>query len=256
MNRSERRRAEAQRRAHGTEQRAVSIIKDGHGKPLKVALAIKGRLLISSPPPRDVLMSAIKNTLQNYPNGLAESIIEFEGGRQIFYVVGPRQGDTVPVDVWNRAEIDAMYKRAGKTFFSGEAPERATTKGVYPAWVFDRHPEIEHESNLLLAGDLIIDITPDSEDWSSEQHEMMIAIHLQLLSAARAGEMPEDSIVYGWPDGEKPANAVDVDNHALMDAWMSERTFILLRVTEHAADEFLRQPDSVTLQHLGMLQRH
>jgi hypothetical protein len=256
MNRRDRRRAEAQRRrAHANEQRAISIIEDTHGKPLKVALAIKGRLLISNPPPRAVLMSAIKNTLQNYPNGLAESIIEFEGGRQILYLIGPRQGDTVPVDVWNRAEIDAMYKRAGKTFFSGEAPERATTTGVYPAWVFDRHPEIEHESNLLLAGDLIIDLPADPEGWSPAQRETLKAIHLRLLLAARAGEMPEDSIVYGWPGGEKPANAVDVDNHALMDAWMSERTFIVLRFTEHAADEFLRQPDSVTLQHLGMLQR-
>src|SRR5262249_46083196 len=174
------------------------------------------------------------------------------------YIIGPREGDTVPVDVWNRAEIDAMYKRAGKTFFEGKAPERtAAPRGaIYPAFVFDRQPEIEHESNLLLAGDLIIDVPSDIEDWSSEQREMVTAIHLRLVSAARSGGMPEDSIVYGWPDGEKPANAVDVDNHALIDAWMSERTFILLRATEHAADEFLRQPDSVTLQHLGMLQRH
>jgi hypothetical protein len=206
---------------------------------------------------RNLLMDAINDTLRRYPNGLAERIVEI-GGRQLYYMIGPRERDIVRVDVWERHEIEANYQRAGNTFFNGDAPSRATATGVYPAWVFDRHPEIERESNLVLAGDLIIDLSASPEHWTSDQRETVAAIQLRLLSAARTGAMPENAIVYGWAGGKKPANAVDTDNRMLMDAWASERTCILVRVAEHNAtrDSFLRQPDSKTLQHLGILKRH
>jgi hypothetical protein len=74
-----------------------------------LALVIKGGLLLN-PPPRDALMAAILDCLQDYPDGLAESIVTIDG-REIFFICGPRSGNMIEVHVWQRDEIEAMADR-------------------------------------------------------------------------------------------------------------------------------------------------
>jgi hypothetical protein len=86
---------------------------------LQIALKTMGRLVLN-PPPRDVLLDVIRDTLLEYPNGLAECIIDIDG-RELFFIIGPRERGSVRVDVWERSEAEAMFKSTNLPFFKGGA---------------------------------------------------------------------------------------------------------------------------------------
>jgi hypothetical protein len=100
---------------------------------------------------------------------------------------------------------------------------------IYPAFVFFRRHDIELESGLLLAGQLIVDFAA-SEEPTRRQQQMVREMVQQLTDHAQSGRMPNDAQVIGWRDGRKPANAVDVDDDALMTAWAKDRLIIAVRV--------------------------
>jgi hypothetical protein len=81
---------------------------------LTLALMLMGGLLLS-PPPRDVLLAAILDCLEEFPDGLAEQVCTIDG-REIFFICGPRNGNAIEVHVYERAEAE---KLAGQPFVQG-----------------------------------------------------------------------------------------------------------------------------------------
>jgi hypothetical protein len=74
--------------------------------------------LLFNLPPRDALQAEISDTLQRYPNGLAECIINIDN-RELYFIIGPCERGIMRVDVWERYEAEAMYKNANLPFFKG-----------------------------------------------------------------------------------------------------------------------------------------
>jgi hypothetical protein len=123
-------------------------------------------------------------------------------------------------------------------------------KPTMPVFVFGRRRDIERETGLILAGQLIVDIPKNTKP--RRRHQRMIADIVQML-IARAGEMPEDAMVVGWPGEHRPANAVDVNDDALMASWAKDRTVIVLRI-DPRNDGYLRIDSDMLLQ-AGLLKR-
>ena len=94
-------------------------------------------------------------------------------------------------------------------------------KPIYPLFVFFRRRDTERANGFVLAGRLIVDIPKKKKKAIRRQQHMIIEIVERLSKQARSGEMPDDAIVYGWPtsEGSRPANAVNVDDEAMMAAW-------------------------------------
>jgi hypothetical protein len=122
-----------------------------------------------------------------------------------------------------------------------------------PVFVFGRRSDIERETGLILAGQLIVDI-PKTKTPKRRQQRMIAEIVERLTADARSGQMPADAMVYGWPGGSKPANAVDVDNDALMASWAKDRLVIAVRV-DPRDDGHLRVDSDMLLQ-MGLVKRH
>jgi hypothetical protein len=122
-----------------------------------------------------------------------------------------------------------------------------------PVFVFGRRSDIERETGLILAGQLIVDI-PKTKKPKRRQQRMIVEIVERLSAAARSGQMPADAMVYGWPGGCRPANAVDVHNNALMAAWAKDRITIAVRI-DPRNDGHLRL-DSDMLLEMGLVKRH
>src|SRR5262249_41472849 len=99
---------------------------------------------------------------------------------------------------------------------------------VFPLFVFQRRRYIEIEAGLILAGQLIVDIPKDQKP-TRHQQQVISDIVRHLTAQAQAGQLPYDALVYGWAGGCRPANAVDVDDDALMSAWVKEGTVIGIR---------------------------
>jgi hypothetical protein len=128
-----------------------------------------------------------------------------------------------------------------------------TKELIMPVFVFMRRRDIERENGFILAGQLIVDI-PRSRKKPKRREQQMITEIVQLLSAnAQSGQMPDDAVVYGWPGGCRPANAVDVDNDALMASWAKERIVIVVRI-DPRNDGYLRI-DSDALLQMGLVER-
>jgi hypothetical protein len=80
------------------------------------------------------------------------------------------------------------------------------SKNVPQSFAFFRRSDIERETNLLLAGDLIVDLPKDSHD---PEGEWKIGETMRKLrDRAMAGKMSSDAVIYGWWGG-RPANAFD-----------------------------------------------
>jgi hypothetical protein len=58
-----------------------------------------------------------------------------------------------------------------------------------------------------------------------------------LKRLAAANQLPDGTLIFGWPGGSKPANAVDTDNDAVMAAWAARSVVIGLRCSESFGDE-------------------
>ena len=55
--------------------------------------------------------------------------------------------------------------------------------------------------------------------------------------------MPDDSMVFRWRDGKRPANAVDVENDQIMKACVERSLIIALRVDDDRRDYVVADSD-------------
>jgi len=120
-----------------------------------------------------------------------------------------------------------------------------------PAFVFHRRRNIELEAGFVLAGQLVVDIRKGEK--LKPRHEQLIGSIIQYLCQwAQSGEMPEDAIIYGWPNGKRPPDADQtIDDDALMAAWAKDRMIIAVRVDSRDPDEGLRL-DSEIMRQMGL----
>ena len=109
----------------------------------------------------------------------------------------------------------------GPVAADAEGLELCSNRHVMPAFVFRRHRQVEIESGAVLAGRLTVDIPhrPPQSPLKPGEKRKIDEIIRDLAAAAQAGSLPDVCSVIGWPGGEKPPNAVDVDDTATMSAW-------------------------------------
>jgi hypothetical protein len=122
---------------------------------------------------------------------------------------------------------------------------------IMPAFVFERRRRIELEAGFILAGQLIVDIRKGKKLKPSHERRVQ-AIVASLLDFVQSGEMPEDALIYGWPDDKRPPDADEtVDNDALMAAWAKDRMAIVVRIDPRHASEGMRL-DSDAMRQMGL----
>ena len=103
--------------------------------------------------------------------------------------------------------------------------------GVMPAFVFERRSDIELETGLILAGDLVIDMPKHVQ--LEERHQRLIMENIVglLIKMTKSGEIPDNGIAFGWHDGRRPANADEItDNRELISKWAEPMLKIALRI--------------------------
>ena len=98
-----------------------------------------------------------------------------------------------------------------------------------PLWVFQRRRDIEMETELVLAGQLIFD-APDNKRLSrKERREAGEAIRT-LTALTRLGQLPDFAVVAGWRD-KRPDDASEfLDDDAGLGKWAEDRYAIAVRV--------------------------
>jgi hypothetical protein len=128
-----------------------------------------------------------------------------------------------------------------------------TEKQIMPFFVFVRRRDIEREMGFILAGRLVIDI-PKRKTPNRRQQRLINESVQELIEAAVSGQWPDGAVVYGWPGGCKPTNAVDVNDDAVMAAWAKEHMVVELRVDSGHGGQ-IRFDNDILLQ-MGLLKRH
>jgi hypothetical protein len=103
------------------------------------------------------------------------------------------------------------------------------TMTTMPIFVFARRRDIEHETGLILAGQLVVDI-PKSKKPKRREQQMVAEIIQRLTADARSGQMPDDAFVCGWHGGRRPEDAVDVHDDVVMASWARDRLVIAVRI--------------------------
>jgi hypothetical protein len=125
---------------------------------------------------------------------------------------------TTPEDAADQTHVHQLLRDA------------AGSKPVMPAYVFERHSDIERREDIRLVGMLIIDI-PNTVAQPDEHHKRRIKdIVRQLCAAVHSGQLREDGLIVGWHGGARPANAADIDDDAVMMPWAEQHTVIEVRV--------------------------
>jgi hypothetical protein len=72
---------------------------------------------------------------------------------------------------------------------------------------------------------------------------------------AKSEQMPDNELVIGWHQGERPENAKEIiNNHKLMSAWAQRSLRMKLRV-DPRKDDFMRI-DSDIARELGLTRDH
>jgi hypothetical protein len=120
-----------------------------------------------------------------------------------------------------------------------------------PVFVFRRKHDVELEADLILAGRLFIDLPREVE--MTEDKQQMIGHYLRLLTdEAESGRMYTDAVIYGWRNGRKPPNAVDVNNDEVMAAWAKDCLIIEVRIDPRTSDYVLLDSDIIRqLEEMG-----
>jgi hypothetical protein len=118
----------------------------------------------------------------------------------------------------------AGFEHVGKE--AAEAMAARTAKLIVPAFAFARRRDIEIETGLILAGNLVVDIPKDAKP-KRKQMRLIKKIVEDLTAEARAGRMADDAVVYGWPHGCAPDGDID---HVAIDLWAQTRVMIAVRV--------------------------
>jgi hypothetical protein len=162
-------------------------------------------------------------------------------------------------DVWvwfgdlPEATAAALWKKHERTLAA--FPSVAAQTQAMPSFVFGRRRDIEIEAGFTLAGDLIIDV-PKQTKIKKRHKRMFESIVKDLIKMAVAGQMPDDAMVYGWPDGERPANADAItDNDEIMAEWARTRHHVVVRVDPRKDDGSLHL-DSDIAKRLGLISVH
>ena len=127
-----------------------------------------------------------------------------------------------------------------------------TEEPAFPAFVFARRRDIEIETGLALAGNLVIDIPKGRMGRREEQTIREITDRLSAMVSS--GRMGDNAIICGWPHGAMLANAVDVHDDARMVAWAEERVTIAVRINSRG-DGIVRMDSDIARQ-LGLMQKH
>ena len=167
-------------------------------------------------------------------------------------------------DVWiwfgdlPEATAAALWKKHERILAAFPSPESMAAQAaeqVMPSFVFGRRRDIELEAGFTLAGNLVIDIPRQTK--LKKRHERMFQdIVKGLVKMVVAGQMPDDAMIYGWPNGGRPANADAItDNDDLMAAWARDRHHIVVRVDPRKDDGSLRL-DSDIAKRLGLISVH
>jgi hypothetical protein len=129
----------------------------------------------------------------------------------------------------------------------------ANATNIMPVFVFARRRDIEIEAGLILAGDLIVDI-PKTEKPKRRHQQMVGDIIWMLFADAQSGRMPDDAMIWGWPEGTLPANRDEISNDdELMASWAETRMRIMVRVNPR--NDGMMQVDSDMRRRMGLLDR-
>jgi hypothetical protein len=129
-----------------------------------------------------------------------------------------------------------------------------TQRPIMPVFLFARRSDIERESGLILAGQLVVDIPiPKRKKPKRREQQMVVKIVQRLTADAQSGQMPDDALVCGWRGGCRPANAADIHDDALMLNWASDRLTVAVRV-DPRTDGYLRIDNDALLQ-MGLVKR-
>jgi hypothetical protein len=124
---------------------------------------------------------------------------------------------------------------------------------IMPFFVFARRSDIEIEAELILAGQLVVDIPKRAGAKMKRQHkEMVCSIIERLVGDVRAGRMPENGVAYGWRNNFRPPNADEyINDDKVMKAWAETRLTIGVRIPRHHDGNI--RIDSDMRRQLGLL---
>jgi hypothetical protein len=120
------------------------------------------------------------------------------------------------------------------------------TMPIMPMIYFSRSRDIELETDLLLAGELVLDI-PRCCKLSQRDIRETRAVIQELVRQVLAGEMPDDAVVIGW-DPKPDDGDETIDNDALMARWFETQHNITVRVSRDDLVWF----DSEILREMGL----
>jgi hypothetical protein len=100
---------------------------------------------------------------------------------------------------------------------------------TFPVYVFTRRHAIETPDRIL-AGTLRLNIFRQRRLSHRQRLELAEIIH-SLTDDARAGRLPLDGVVVGWPgDGRQPVNGVDTSDAEIMTPWIARAFTVAVRV--------------------------
>ncbi len=124
---------------------------------------------------------------------------------------------------------------------------------IMPVFVFTRRSDIEIEAELILAGQLVVDIPKRAGAKMKRQHEEMVCSIIERLALlARAGRMPDNVVVYGWRNNFRPPNADEyINDDKVMKAWAETRLIIGVRIPRYQDGNI--RIDSDMRRQLGLL---
>src|SRR5262245_443132 len=98
------------------------------------------------------------------------------------------------------------------------------TEPASPAFMFGRRRDIELETGLILAGQLVVDL-PKGQKLRRGHERWILEIILRLTAAASSGQMPTANVItFGWRDNRRPPNADEfVNSNEARTKWMATR---------------------------------
>jgi hypothetical protein len=109
-------------------------------------------------------------------------------------------------------------------------PKRLGPVGLIPTIAERVGSRCSAGNDLIFAGTLVVDFPKDREPTPRQRKQIMEIVD-DLIARAQSGQLSNDACLYGWPsEGGRPADAVDVDDDALMTGWIQRSLVIGVRV--------------------------
>ena len=123
---------------------------------------------------------------------------------------------------------------------------------TYPAYFFVRDHDAEREVGFELAGLLFVNI-PKSKKLKKRQRLEMNYIVKQLYEDIKADPLTVIKCAL-WHGGQRPADAVDVNDDALMQAWADDLVCVAVEVDPGRGGDM--RIDSNLARQLGLTTTH